>query len=84
MELDIGKSANFKGYTALLQENVNPAGLGDLHEGFDIGWEPPVTPPFSTEHNTTAAGVDGMAGAMYGANVWPKDIPGFKEGVLTY
>ncbi|KAJ7109085.1 hypothetical protein C8R43DRAFT_1043317 [Mycena crocata] len=37
--LDIHKSASFKGYTALLGENTNPEGRGDLHEGFDIGWE---------------------------------------------
>ncbi|KAF8073518.1 hypothetical protein FPV67DRAFT_1559926 [Lyophyllum atratum] len=37
MELDISKTSNFKGYTALLQENVNPSGLGDLHEGSSFG-----------------------------------------------
>ncbi|KAG6919624.1 hypothetical protein DXG01_003488 [Tephrocybe rancida] len=80
-KLDIGKSSNFKGYTALLQENVNPAGLGDLHEGFDIGWEPLTgESPFSTGVDT--AGV--TSGAMSGTNVWPQNIPGFKEAVLAY
>ncbi|KAJ7243756.1 hypothetical protein C8J57DRAFT_60749 [Mycena rebaudengoi] len=37
--LDIHKSSNFKGYTALLGENTDPEGHGDLHEGFDLGWE---------------------------------------------
>ena len=37
--MDIHKTANFKGYTALLGENTDPEGRGDLHEGFDLGWE---------------------------------------------
>ncbi|KAG5635450.1 hypothetical protein H0H81_011227 [Sphagnurus paluster] len=76
MELDIGKSTNFKGYTALLQENVNPTGLGDLHEGFDIGWEPEGCDPLRL---TTIAD-----SAMSGTNIWPDNLPGFKEAVLAY
>ncbi|GLB38176.1 putative iron ascorbate-dependent oxidoreductase family protein [Lyophyllum shimeji] len=79
MELDIGKSSNFKGYTALLQENVNPAGLGDLHEGFDIGWEPEL--PSDEDAHTARRITDA---AMSGANVWPSNFPGFKEAVLAY
>ncbi|CDO72161.1 hypothetical protein BN946_scf184970.g13 [Trametes cinnabarina] len=70
--LDIHKSANFKGYTALLGENSNPANRGDLHEGFDIGWEDP----------TGASRADD--GAMTGENVWPDGLPGFREAVLAY
>ncbi|KAH9932699.1 Clavaminate synthase-like protein [Epithele typhae] len=70
--MDIHKSANFKGYTALLGENTNPENRGDLHEGFDLGWEEP----------------DGLArasdGAMAGENVWPDALPGFREAVLGY
>ena len=40
--MDIHKTPNFKGYTALLGENTNPENRGDLHEGFDIGWEEPA------------------------------------------
>ncbi|KAI5989115.1 Clavaminate synthase-like protein [Pisolithus albus] len=39
MKLDIHASPNFKGYTALLGENVNLNNKGDLHEAFDVGWE---------------------------------------------
>ncbi|KAG6812496.1 hypothetical protein H0H92_002495, partial [Tricholoma furcatifolium] len=78
LELDIRKSTNFKGYTALLQENVNPAGQGDLHEGFDIGWEP------LTETTTTAEDKRITDGAMIGANVWPNSVPGFREALLEY
>ncbi|KAF7293986.1 2OG-Fe oxygenase [Mycena kentingensis (nom. inval.)] len=70
MQLDIHKSSNFKGYTALLGENTNPEGRGDLHEGFDLGWED----------------AEPRDGAMAGSNVWPAetDVPGFRERVLAY
>ncbi|KAJ6602240.1 hypothetical protein B0H10DRAFT_2230230 [Mycena sp. CBHHK59/15] len=68
--LDIHKSANFKGYTALLGENTDPTGNGDLHEGFDLGWEQ----------------AEVGDGAMAGVNVWPPDtdVPGFRARVLAY
>jgi len=51
--------------------------LGDLHEGFDIGWEPKI--------DSDLSGVSRQDdGAMAGENVWPKDLPGFKETVLEY
>ena len=78
-QLDIKKSANFKGYTALLQENTNPEGLGDLHEGFDIGWEPELPPPATPSERCEPANHH-----MTGSNVWPTGPPGFKEAVLTY
>lgn len=72
--IDIHKSDNFKGYTALLGENTNPENRGDLHEGFDIGWEAP---------NGTSRTDDG---AMTGENVWPAPdaLPHFREDVLEY
>ena len=72
--LDIHKSGNFKGYTALLGENTNPENRGDLHEGFDIGWEAP----------DGASRVDD--GAMTDHNVWPDPslLPGFRKDVLDY
>ncbi|KAJ8496941.1 hypothetical protein ONZ51_g827 [Trametes cubensis] len=70
--IDIHKSANFKGYTALLGENTNPENRGDLHEGFDLGWE---------DASGTSRSDDG---AMTGENVWPEDLPGFKDAVLAY
>ncbi|GBE85083.1 Clavaminate synthase-like protein [Sparassis latifolia] len=72
MSLDIHKSANFKGYTALLGENTNPENRGDLHEGFDIGWE------------KMFGGSRSDDGAMTGNNVWPEGLPGFRESVLDY
>ncbi|KAI0754593.1 Clavaminate synthase-like protein [Daedaleopsis nitida] len=72
MSMDIHNSANFKGYTALLGENTNPENRGDLHEGFDLGWEDPLG---ATRAND---------GAMTGENVWPDSLPGFREAVLEY
>ncbi|OCH90438.1 Clavaminate synthase-like protein [Obba rivulosa] len=72
MTLDIHKSTNFKGYTALLGENSNPENRADLHEGFDIGWE-----DMSGLHRADD-------GVMSGANIWPDGIPGFREAVLEY
>ncbi|KAI6130022.1 hypothetical protein EV401DRAFT_2054474 [Pisolithus croceorrhizus] len=71
MKLDIHASPNFKGYTALLGENVNLNNKGDLHEAFDVGWE--------TEEGPTRSD-----GAMVGRNVWPDNLPGFREDVLAY
>ncbi|KAF9562665.1 Clavaminate synthase-like protein [Agrocybe pediades] len=85
MQLDIHKTTNFKGYTALLGENTDAKGLGDLHEGFDIGWEP------STKEEGDKNGVASPSpsltredGVMTGGNVWPEGLPGFKEPVLEY
>ncbi|KAJ3729450.1 Clavaminate synthase-like protein [Lentinula raphanica] len=75
LHLDIHKAKNFKGYTALLGENTDPTGRGDLHEGFDIGWEEQ-----DSSRNLDSARDDS---AMSGLNVWP-DLPGFREPVLSY
>ncbi|KAG9099108.1 hypothetical protein FRC07_010560, partial [Ceratobasidium sp. 392] len=72
IKLDIHKSTNFKGYTALLGENTNPENRGDLHEGFDIG------PETSAEDNSDVP--------MSGSNVWPNPeiAPGFRQAVTKY
>ncbi|VDB91816.1 unnamed protein product [Peniophora sp. CBMAI 1063] len=71
-KFDIHKSSNFKGYTALLGENTDPENRGDLHEGFDIGWEERDGRSLRSED-----------GAMEGGNVWP-NIDGFREAALAY
>lgn len=72
MDLDIHRSSNYKGYTALLGENTDPKGHGDLHEGFDLGWEEQDLEEMKNES------------AMSGGNVWPEAVPGFKEPILNY
>ncbi|KAF7968293.1 hypothetical protein HWV62_31037 [Athelia sp. TMB] len=74
--IDIHKSPAFKGYTALLGENTDPENRGDLHEGFDIGWEP--------EEGSSTPAVERNDGAMAGENVWPDGVPGFRSTVLAY
>jgi isopenicillin N synthase-like dioxygenase len=58
----------------LLGENTNPENRGDLHEGFDIGWEELHPHPESDRDD----------GVMSGGNFWPIGIPGFRESVLSY
>jgi len=42
-------------YTSLLSENTNPQGLGDLHEGFDLGWELEIKQDDTTWSNSATA-----------------------------
>ncbi|ETW82213.1 hypothetical protein HETIRDRAFT_475686 [Heterobasidion irregulare TC 32-1] len=78
MELDITKTPNFKGYTAVLSSNNDPYNNGDMHEGFEFGWE---ALDASKAANDPKRAKDGV---MAGANVWPKEMPGFREAVLEY
>jgi len=55
MKIDLNKSSAFRGYNAILAENVDPANRGDLHEGFNMG------PDISPDDNIS----------MTGLNVWP-------------
>ena len=75
-QLDIRNTPNFKGYSPLLSSNNDPDNAGDMHEGFEFGWEE-LVPKEKDEKRTND-------GAMAGANVWPTNVPGFREGVLNY
>lgn len=57
-------------------ENTDPNNRGDLHEGFDIGWEP--------EEGSQSSAAVRDDGAMAGENVWPEGMPRFKASVLAY
>ncbi|KAI0036278.1 Clavaminate synthase-like protein [Vararia minispora EC-137] len=74
-KLDIRSTPHFKGYNAVLTSNNDPAGHGDLHEGFEFGFEP-------LEGWLDADEV--RAGAMEGRNVWPDRPEEFREACLTY
>ncbi|KAL1937798.1 hypothetical protein VTO73DRAFT_12817 [Trametes versicolor] len=76
MELDMRKTANFKGYNAIFTSNIDPLNRGDLHEGFEFGWEALE----ARAANETRAD----DGVMAGANVWPSELPDFRESVLSY
>lgn len=75
-QLDIRKTANFKGYNPLKSSNTDPNNDGDMHEGFEFGWEE-IAPTAYDEKRAND-------GAMAGANVWPNDLPDFRENLLTY
>ncbi|CDO72227.1 hypothetical protein BN946_scf184970.g79 [Trametes cinnabarina] len=76
MELDIRKTSNFKGYNPVLSSNNDPLNRGDLHEGFEFGWEEMQ----AREHDEKRA----HDGVMAGNNVWPSELPGFRESALSY
>ena len=75
-QLDIRKSSGFKGYQPLLSSNNDPENMGDMHEGYEVGWE-----ELDTTSNDSTRSNDG---AMAGANVWPEELPGFREAILKY
>ncbi|KIM74834.1 hypothetical protein PILCRDRAFT_827899 [Piloderma croceum F 1598] len=77
IELLNKKNPNFKGYSPLLSANNNPENAGDLHEGFEFGYEP-LNSSSSLENENENEGV------MAGANVWPSALPGFREAALKY
>ncbi|KAI0292201.1 Clavaminate synthase-like protein [Multifurca ochricompacta] len=77
MELDNKKTPNFKGYNAILSSNNDPTGAGDMHEGFEFGWEALGDSPGTLDARRM------KDGSMAGANVWP-DVPGFRVSLLRY
>lgn len=50
--------------------------MGDLHEGYEIGWE-----ELESKSQDSNRANDG---AMTGVNVWPDELPGFREALLKY
>lgn len=82
MQHEITKTPNFKGYSAVLSSNNDPNGSGDMHEGFEFGYEPLGQPTSDTINGNNGTN----NGVMAGANVWPKDedARGFREAVLGY
>jgi isopenicillin N synthase-like dioxygenase len=77
LQLDNKKTPNFKGYQPLLSGNSNPENDGDMHEGFEFGWEELE----DTLVNSKANDGDGVMG---GANVWPEGLPRFRRAALEY
>ena len=59
-----------------MDSNLDPMNRGDLHEGFEIGWEE-LIPKERDEKRAND-------GAMAGANVWPSEPAGFREVYLNY
>lgn len=63
------------GQTAFLAENVNPENRGDLHEGYEFGWE---------EEQLDLSTSTRADGSMSGKNVWPPDFPRFRAASLAF
>jgi isopenicillin N synthase-like dioxygenase len=76
MKLHHKSVAGFKGYSPLLEANIQPGNKGDLHEGFRIGWEEKSGEP--VVQNTSRDGV------MAGANVWPDRPEDFRKACMDY
>ncbi|OAX38440.1 Clavaminate synthase-like protein [Rhizopogon vinicolor AM-OR11-026] len=66
---------NFRGYSPLLDANIEPGNAGDNHEGFEFSWEE-LVPNANDEKRHD--------GAMAGANVWPERPEGYREAMLKY
>lgn len=80
MKYDIHKTDNFKGYNALLSENTDPEGRGDLNEGWNFGWE-------QLDGEEGRSGWKDYQGSMGGGNVWPEggdEMKEFRRALLTY
>jgi isopenicillin N synthase-like dioxygenase len=73
MKVHVKTSTNNSGYTPLLEENVNPKAKGDLHEAYDIAAELPPDDPALAEGK-----------GLYGVNIWPEGVPGFRKAMLDY
>ncbi|KZT69604.1 Clavaminate synthase-like protein [Daedalea quercina L-15889] len=75
MELENKNTPNFKGYNPVKSSRNDPLSDGDMHEGFEFGWE-----------ELEANGYQGAEkdGAMAGANVWPREPAGFRDAALAY
>jgi isopenicillin N synthase-like dioxygenase len=80
IQYDARRSSTFKGYNPLKSENNDPNNDGDLHEGWNIGFE--GLDPGSKD------ALDGgwKESAMAGKNVWPEEgeVANFRKRVLTY
>ncbi|APZ42959.1 isopenicillin N synthase family dioxygenase [Acidihalobacter ferrooxydans] len=73
MATHVGRSRNNRGYAALLEENTDPSGAGDLHESFDIALDVPADDP------------DVLAGkVLYGPNQWPTGRPALRAALERY
>ncbi|OAX38439.1 Clavaminate synthase-like protein [Rhizopogon vinicolor AM-OR11-026] len=64
MKLYHKHAANFRGYSPLLDGNIEPGNSGDMHEGFDIGWEELETDGVLAGANVWPERPDGFREAM--------------------
>ena len=75
-KLDVRSGSGYKGYHPLLSSNNNQENMGDMHEGYGVGWE-----ELDSKSDDSKRSNDG---ALAAANVWPTELPDFRESVLKY
>jgi isopenicillin N synthase-like dioxygenase len=73
MKVHVKFSANNSGYTPMLEENVNAASKGDMHEAYDMAAE------LSPDDPNLADGK-----GLYAPNLWPEGLPAFRQAMLDY
>ena len=73
LEVHFEKARRQRGYIPLGAESSDPAGKGDVKEALDFTY--PVPPSGVSEP---------VAYRMYGPNLWPEGLPGFRETVERY
>jgi len=73
MKTHVKLSGNNSGFTPSLEENVNPAAKGDLHEAYDIALE------LAADDPALATGK-----GLYAPNIWPEAMPEFRKAMLDY
>ncbi len=73
LRIDIARSPAHRGYFPFFAENNDPKNARDLKEGFDIARD---LPP---DDLSVRAGKP-----LHGPNVWPADLPGFREVIEDY
>jgi isopenicillin N synthase-like dioxygenase len=73
MELDIANSPIMRGYEPMASQTLDEGSPPDLKEGFMTGRE------LGPDHPFVVAKVP-----FQGPNLWPADLPGFKEQILAY
>ena len=73
MEIDAKLIGRHRGFIPFGDLYAGPNAKPDVQEGFELSMELPADDP------------DYLAGnIMYGPNVWPDNLPGFREGVYSY
>ena len=73
METLISESANHRGYHPFAAESTDPDSGPDLKEAFDMALE------LSMDDPDVTAGKN-----LHGPNVWPQNLPGFREALTSY
>lgn len=73
MAVDIHTIRRHRGFVPPGGLAADPSAKPDLQEGYELALELPADDP------------DYLAGSViYGPNVWPEELPGFREGVYAY